>query len=224
MPQGFTQYEIEELITETLKGFYERYEIVNDPNIPLFHYSNCARNELSPTPIFLQCFNKRYYVYAINSAVTDRICIGLSNCIERRLWEPNYGRVKSTWVENWWIFSLRLRTLTISEMVLLTYRLSSNQPLTKSKANTPLTTMIGKRYVGSFPSISEYIRLMQLSTASWTTSEHTTTMIFVKQWPCLAMHHIHPWKPEPNAAIGTNHCINELLLTLGLSTNPGLIW
>jgi putative endonuclease len=41
-------------------------------------------------------FDKRYCVYAIKSAITDQIYIGQSNCLERRLREHNYGRVKST--------------------------------------------------------------------------------------------------------------------------------
>ena len=47
-------------------------------------------------------FDKSYCVYAIKSAVTDRINIGYSNCLERRLREHNYGRVKSTKFEIPW--------------------------------------------------------------------------------------------------------------------------
>jgi len=52
-------------------------------------------------------FDKKYCVYAIKSAVTDRIYIGQSNCLERRLREHNYGRVKSTKFETPWdLFAL----------------------------------------------------------------------------------------------------------------------
>jgi len=52
-------------------------------------------------------FDKRYCVYAIKSTVTDRIYIGQSNCLERRLQEHNYGRVKSTKFEiPWDLFAL----------------------------------------------------------------------------------------------------------------------
>ena len=52
-------------------------------------------------------FDKRYCVYAIKSAATGRIYIGQSKCLERRLREHNFARVKSTKFETPWdLFAL----------------------------------------------------------------------------------------------------------------------
>ena len=50
-------------------------------------------------------FDKKYCVYAIKSEAIDRIYIWQSNCLERRLREHNFGRIKSTKFEAPWILS-----------------------------------------------------------------------------------------------------------------------
>ena len=65
----------------------------------MLHENSTSRK---PARRGMKTLEKRYCVYAIKSAVTDRINIGQSNCLKRRLQEHNYGRVKSTKFETPW--------------------------------------------------------------------------------------------------------------------------